>query len=172
MPNALRNPIVIRTRAHRRGEKGRTELPKMKILIVSSPSLAHVIRHLFRDHPGFDIVGTAAGLRSCAREAKRLSPELIVADVRPVAARACKIAASIKRSSPLSRLILVCPIRDLMDGARGCGADACLEQEKLVLRLVPTALALSRREAAQNVVVIPRRLPITKSLKTSKESYS
>ncbi len=136
----------------------------MKILIVSSPALAHVIRHLFRDQPGFDVVGTAAGLRSAAREAERLRPELIVADVRPIGARACKVAASIKRSSPLARLILVGPIRDLMDGAKGCGADACLEQEKLVLRLVPTALALSRPKAAQDIVLIPRRLPVTKSL--------
>ena len=157
MPNALRNLTVMRALNHRRKEQAQTGLTKMKILIVGSPSLAHVIRDLFRDQPEFDVAGTAPGLRSGAREAKRLRPELIVANVRPVAARACDVATSIKRSSPLSSLILVGPIRDLMDGAIGCGADACLEQEKLVLRLVPTALALSRSKAAQDIVVIPGR---------------
>lgn len=138
----------------------------MTILIVGSHSLAHVIRHLFRDLPGFEIVGSAAGLRSGAREAKRLRPDLIVANVRPVGARLSRVAASIKHSSPQSRLILVCPIRDLMDGARRSGADACIEQEKVVMRLVPTVLALSRPKAARNIVVLPRRLPDIKALKT------
>ena len=166
MPNALRSLTVMQAPKHRRGDQPATGLPRMRILIVSSPSLAHVIRHLFRDQPGFDVVGTAAGLKSGARAAKLLNPELIVAHVRPVAARPCTVAASIKRSSPLSRLILVCPIRDLMHGARGCGADACLEQEKLVLRLVPTALALSRNRPAHDAVVIPPHIPIAKLLKT------
>jgi hypothetical protein len=165
MPNALRNLTVMRALKHRRKEQPRTGLAKTTILIVGSPSLAHVIRYLFQDRPEFDIAGTAPGLRSGAREAKRLRPELVVAEVRPVAARACDVAASIKRCSPLSSLILVGPIRDLMDGAKGCGADACLEQEKLVLRLVPTALALSHGKAAQDIVVIPRHLRIPKSLK-------
>jgi hypothetical protein len=112
---------------------------------VSPRGLCQIIEHLFHDRPEFEVVGTLIGLRSLARQAGRLLPELIVAHVKPVKTGVCDAVASIKRSSPLSKLILICPVGDLMAGARKCGADACLEQEELVLRLLPTARALSKR---------------------------
>lgn len=118
---------------------------KVRILVVSPRGLCQVIEHLFQGRPEFEVVGSLIGLRSLAQQAGRLLPELIVAHVKPVQTGLCDAVASIKRSSPLSKLILICSVGDLMAGARRCGADACLEQEKLVLRLLPTARALSRR---------------------------
>jgi hypothetical protein len=118
---------------------------KVKILVVSPPALSQVIGYLFRDRPEFEVVGSVNGLRSIGQQAERLGPELIVANVKPVRSAICQVVASIKRSSPLSKLILICPARDFMAGARRCGADACLEQEELVRRLFVTAWALSER---------------------------
>jgi hypothetical protein len=101
---------------------------KVRILLISPPALSQLIEHLFRDRNGLEVVGRVDGLDGAA-EARRLLPELIVANV--------------KRSSPLSKLILVCSVSDFISGARRWGADACLNQEQLVHRLVPTALALS-----------------------------
>lgn len=116
---------------------------KVKILVISPPALSQLIEYLFRDRPEFEVVGSVRGLRSMGQRAGRFSPELIVANVKPVRTAVCQAVVSIKRSSPLSKLILICPARDFMAGARRCGADACLEQEELVRRLLGTAWALS-----------------------------
>ena len=118
---------------------------KVRILVVSPPALSQLIEHLFSARPEFEVVGSVSGLRSVGQQAGRLSPELIVANVKPVRTAVCQAVAFIKRLSPLSKLILICPERDFMADARRCGADACLEQEKLVRRLLGTAWALSER---------------------------
>jgi hypothetical protein len=125
--------------------QGRGCVRKVSILVVSPPALSQIIEYLFRDRPEFEVVGRLTGLRSMRQQAGRLCPELIVANVKPVGTAVCQVVAAIKRSSPLSKLILICPARDLMPGARRCGADACLEQEELVRRLLTTAGALSER---------------------------
>jgi len=91
-----------------------------------------VIEYVFRGQREFEVVGSLVGLRSMGLEAGRLCPELIVASVKPVRTAVGEVVALIKRSSPSSKLILICPIREFMLGARKCGADACLEQEKVV----------------------------------------
>jgi hypothetical protein len=116
---------------------------KVRILIVSPPALSQVIEYLFRDRPEFEVVGSLSGLRSMGQQAGRLCPDLIVANVKPVRTAVYQVVASIKRSSPSSKLILICPAKDFMAVGRRCGADACLEQEKLVRRLLGTALALT-----------------------------
>ena len=116
---------------------------KVRILVVSPPALSQLIEHLFRDRPEFEVVGSLSALRRTEEEAGRLCPDLIVANVKPVRTGVCQVVAAIRRSSPLSKLILICPARDFMTGARRCGADACLEQEKVVRRLLETAWALS-----------------------------
>jgi hypothetical protein len=116
---------------------------KIRILLVGCPALAHVIRHLFNERPEFEIVGSQRGLRGLARQADRLRPQLIVANVKPVSTGISAAVVAIRTSSPLSRLILICPTSDLIMGGGRWGADACLDQEKLVRRLVPTASTLS-----------------------------
>lgn len=116
---------------------------KFRILIVSPPALSQVIEYLFRDRPEFEVVGCLSGLRSMGQQVRRLRPDLIVANVKPVRTAVYQVVASIKRSSPSSKLILICPAKDFMAVGRRCGADTCLEQEKLVRRLLGTALALT-----------------------------
>jgi hypothetical protein len=43
----------------------------------------------------------------------------------------------------LSKLILICPVEDLARAARKCGADACLQDEKLAGHLLRTARTLA-----------------------------
>jgi hypothetical protein len=118
---------------------------KVRILIVSPPALSQVIQYLFRDRPEFEVVGSLNGFRGLGQQAGRLCPELIVATLKPVRTAIYQVVTSIKRSSPLSKLILICPARDFMAVGRRCGADACLEQEKVVRRLLGTAWTLSER---------------------------
>jgi hypothetical protein len=120
-------------------------LRKTTILIVSSPSLLRIIEHLFRGRSEFEVVGTFSGFRSLGRQAGRLLPELIVASVKPISIKISRVVASIKRSSPLSKLIVICPVEDLARVARRCGADACLNDEKLTGHLLRTARSLSER---------------------------
>ena len=114
------------------------------ILVIGSPSLSRIIKHLFRGRPECEVVGTVSGLGNLERQAGRLLPELIVANVKPVSIGISRAVTSIKQSSPLSKLILICPI-DLARVARKCGADACLKDEDLGSHLLRTVRALSDR---------------------------
>ena len=123
---------------------------KIKVLVVSSPSLARVIRHLFRGRTEFEIIGTLNGLGSLEQHAGRLLPDLIVANVKPVSLGIRRAIASIKLSSPLSKLILICPLEDLSRVARQSGADAYLKDEKLAGHLLRMARTLSDRPSMAN----------------------
>jgi len=127
-------------------------LCKTTILIVSSPPLSRIIEHLFRGWSEFEVVGTLTGLAGLGQQAERLLPALIVADVKPVSVRISRAVSSIKRSSPLSKLILICPVEDLARVARKCGADACLSDEKLADHLLRAARTLSDRPRLSDAV--------------------
>jgi hypothetical protein len=122
-----------------------TRTSTITILVVSSPSFSRVIKHLFRGRSEFEVIGTSGGFGSLGRQAGRLLPQLIVANVKPVSVGIPRVIASIKQASPLSKLILTCPGEDLARAARKYGADACLNGEKLAGHLLRTARALSDR---------------------------
>jgi len=121
---------------------------KVKLLVVGAPAFLKIIKHLFDGQPDFEVVGSIGGIGSLARQSKRLSPKLIVASVKPVGTNVSRAARSIKDSSPLSKLILICPVKDFSEGARMCGADACLEPNELVRRLLPAAYKLALRRSS------------------------
>ena len=125
-------------------------MSKTTILIVSSPSLSRIIRHLFRGRPEYEVVGAVSGLESLGQHPERFSPGLIVADVKPMSVRVCQAVASIKRYSPISKLIVICPVEDLSRTARRCGADACLNDQNLASHLVRTARTLTERRRLAN----------------------
>jgi hypothetical protein len=128
---------------------------KTRILVFSPPALSQVIRHLFRGRPEFEIVGSVGSRKRLAEESGRLFPELIVANWKPVRTAVCAAVLAIKCSSPSSKLILISPLTDMMASARRCGADACLEEERLVFHLLRTVSALSARR-------YPSRIPLRK----------
>jgi hypothetical protein len=130
-------------------------------LIVSPPALSQLIRHLFHGEPDFEVLRSLRGIKSLARRVAQQHPELIVASVKPVRTGLCATAFAIKQSSPLSKLILICPVSQLTSSARKCGADACLDQEKLVGRLMPTVWTLSDTIAAHGPAV--RKIPVRSS---------
>jgi len=76
----------------------------------------------------------------------RQFPDLIVVNVRPLRTRICRVVTAMKRHSPGSKLILICPVKGLEQPARKCGADACLEEERLVGRLLRMVRELSEKD--------------------------
>jgi hypothetical protein len=126
---------------------------KVRVLIVSPPALTQLIRHLFQDEPEFEVLRSLRGIGSLARRVAHHPPELIVASVKPVGTGLCATALAIKQSSPLSKLILICPVSDLTGKAHKCAADSCLDQEKLVGQLLPTAWTLAHRLAPSRTFV-------------------
>lgn len=118
---------------------------KTTILVVGSRPLSRIVEHLFRGRAEFEVVGALGGLGNLGPTAGRLLPELIVANVKPVSVRICRVVALIKQASPSSKLILICPVEDLAPVARKCGADACLPDEKLAGHLLRTARTLAER---------------------------
>jgi chemotaxis response regulator CheB len=117
---------------------------KIRILVYSSAGLVHVIRHVFQGRNEFEIIGQSGSVHRLAKKSGQLVPELIVVNLKPVRTGICSAVLAIKRSSPLAKLILICPITDLNLTGRRCGADACMAPEDVVLRLPRTAAALCR----------------------------
>jgi len=103
-----------------------------------------MIEHLLRESE-FEVVGIVTDLRSFAPQARRLLPELVVANMKPLSISVCRLIASIKRASPVSKLIVISPPGDLARTARKCGADACVKDERLAGQLLNTARTLARR---------------------------
>jgi len=127
--------------------KDERELAKVRVLVIGTAALSRVVTHLFAAGPEFEVVGNLRSVRGLAPRAERLLPGLIVAGVKPVGTGVGAAVSAIRRASPASRLILLCPVIDLVGGARRFGADACLDPEKLVVQLLPTASALSAASA-------------------------
>ena len=67
-----------------RNPQRKSSVRKVRILIVSPPALSRVIEYLFRGRPEFEVVGCLSGLRSIGQQVRQLSPDLIVANVKPV----------------------------------------------------------------------------------------
>ncbi len=111
----------------------------IRVLIASPPALSRLIQRLLEDEPGFEVVGTVNGYRALLRRAPLLGPELIIASVKPVSNNIRAAVLGIKQASPASKLVLVCPVQDLVSSALRHGADACVSQEDLVGHLLPAA---------------------------------
>jgi hypothetical protein len=124
--------------------KGDVSTHKIRILVYSSAPLFHAIRHVFQGRDEFEIVGESGSVRRLAEASEAIVPQLIVADLKPVRTGICAAILAIKHSSPLAKLILICPLTGLNPTGRRCGADACLAPEDLFLQLPRTAFALSR----------------------------
>jgi hypothetical protein len=122
---------------------------KIRILVYSSTALFHAIRHVFEGRDEFEIIGQSGSVRGLAEKSEELLPELIVANLQPVRTGICAAVLAIKHSSPLAKLILICPLTGLNHAGRRCGADACLAPEDLFLRLPRTATALSRGRSSE-----------------------
>jgi hypothetical protein len=117
-------------------------LHKISVLVVSSAALSQLIRHILRGGPEFEVVGSIGGFKNLGQWPR---PELIVVNVKPVGTAICQAVAAIKESSPASKVIVVCPVRDFARVARRCGADAYLSHESLVGHLLRKARSLSTR---------------------------
>jgi hypothetical protein len=125
-------------------------LRRITIVAFSSPPLARVIGHVFRGCAEFEVVGVVNDLDGLSRQAGQLLVDVVVADVKPVRSGVCKMVASIRQHSPLSKVILISPLEDLAWAMPEHGADACLRDEKLVGRLLRTARTLARRPGMAN----------------------
>lgn len=118
------------------------KMGKVEVLIAVEPvALLQVIEHLFR-RSEFRVVEGLSEWPALAREASRLRPKLIIANVKLLGDGAAKIISEVKLASPASKLIVISFPHHLEGHARKWGADAYLEEEDLVRRLVPTAQKL------------------------------
>jgi hypothetical protein len=121
---------------------------------------------LFYSEPEFEVLHNPRKIHNWARHVAQQRPELIVASVKPVGAGLCATALALKQASPLSKLILICPVSQLVETARKCGADRCLDQEKLVGRLLPAAWTLSdAASSCPSVRKIPARVRVKNQTK-------
>jgi DNA-binding NarL/FixJ family response regulator len=105
------------------------------LVVVRTLPLMRVIDHLFCDEPGVRVIARSNNGDRLVPYSACLRPELIIAHARLLGKTANKALAEIKRSSPASKVILICSSQKPPHELRRCGADACLREEALVQRL-------------------------------------
>ncbi len=115
---------------------------KNEVLIAVEPAaLLQVIEHLF-ERSEFRVVEGLNAWPTLAREASRLRPSLIIANVKLLGHGAARIISEVKLASPDSKVLVISFPHQLGKTAREWGADAYLEEEDLVRQLMPTAQKL------------------------------
>ena len=105
------------------------------LVVVRTRPLMRVIDYLFCNEPELRIVARSNNGNRLVQYAACLRPELIVAHERLLGKTASEAVAEIKRSSPASKLILICSSQKSPYELCRCGADACLREEALVQQL-------------------------------------
>jgi DNA-binding NarL/FixJ family response regulator len=116
---------------------------KVGILIaVQPPPLLRIVEHLLRDCTQFRVVARTSQSSTLKRQAKRLQPALIITNLRLLGPGAGRIIPEIRLASPGSQLLVTGFTQGLESHARDCGADAYLEEDQLVQRLVSAARKL------------------------------
>ena len=110
----------------------------MRVVIAAAPRpLVRVVEHLLSGQEDVQIVSRSSQKDHLLTYASTLLPDLIVVNSRLMGREVRQTIAEIKRLSPKSKLILVCPFAELSDAVRDCGADADLEEDALVGSLPP-----------------------------------
>jgi len=125
-------------------------MPKTTVLIIGSPSFSRIVGYLFHGRSEFEVVGSSSSLRSLQRLDGRLLPELIVVNVKPLSSGIHRVVTAIRRAKPSAKVILTCPVKDLIRSARKHGADAFLKDEDLAGLLLRMARGLSDRPKVVN----------------------
>ncbi len=119
-------------------------MSKIRVLVaVKSLALQHLIEHLLKTRPDLELRIGRGDADKLALAVRRSVPNLVIANSKLSGAHAQETAALLKRSSPGSKLILICSVEGFESELRKWGADACLAEEALVRQLVPTVSELS-----------------------------
>ena len=119
---------------------------KVRVLVAVQPlPLMRVVEHLLGAAPEIQIIPRSYATLSLAQQAKRLQPDLIIANSTFLGDKAFDVLNSIKRASPRGKLIFMAFDAGMSGLARQCGVDAYLDEEVLVKQL----LSAARRLAAQ-----------------------
>ena len=138
---------------------GRSAAKARSVLIaLDPPAFVRLIGHLLHGRPDLRIVGRCSKSGALAR-AGRLAPDVIISNTRPGAAPD-DILAGLKRSSPVSTLIVLTHARGRSVCRSPAGADACLPEEAVVTRLLPLIRKLGhpRRGSQPSSLCKPSRL--------------
>jgi DNA-binding NarL/FixJ family response regulator len=109
-----------------------------------------VIEHLLRHSEAVEILGSVEEASRLVPLALPRAPDVILANLRLLGKEPSELIAAIKRSSPVSRLVLTSHVEVLPPAAERWGADACIAEEALVERLLPLLgkLRLTQRAAS------------------------
>jgi DNA-binding NarL/FixJ family response regulator len=102
---------------------------------VQSEALARVIRHVLRGHAGISGIQFADSEQELTEQAQRLRPRLIIVSSRLLGRDASATLAQLKRTSPQSKLILICNFEEFSMTAGTGIVDVCVLDETLVQQL-------------------------------------
>lgn len=111
---------------------------------VRPPALARAIEWILRESPEVRVVTHNSRGPRLSRLARRWRPRLLLVSAELLAKdEGIRVLRALKRSSPRSKMVLICFSQERVGKAGRWGADACLATEVLVRRLRPTVRKLT-----------------------------
>jgi DNA-binding NarL/FixJ family response regulator len=119
------------------------------LIAVERRSFQRLIEHVLHGHPGLLVLNEASKHALSARRAGRLAPDVIIVSSRISGSEPEGLLAALRASSPASTLILLTHVSCRSRTA----ADACLHEEAVVTRLLPTIQRATHR--MRNRVPLP-----------------
>jgi DNA-binding NarL/FixJ family response regulator len=116
------------------------------LLALTSPGMLRVVEHLLEELPDMRIVDRSATAAALPADAARWAPDVIVASTRFLGRELDRQAAQVRGSSPRSKLLLITSDGEWrLTSAHRSAADASLDEEDLVLGLLPLVHTLAAR---------------------------
>lgn len=122
--------------------------PPCRVLIaVEPPAFVRLIEHVLQGQPGLRVIGRSRAADSKATRARRLAPDVIIANTRSGPSAPGHVSAQrladLKSESPASRLVqLTHDLDDTILPSRGA-AHVRLREDAVVRRLVPVIRRLA-----------------------------
>jgi len=117
---------------------------KTRVLVaVKSLRLHRVIEHLLHARRDLKVLARVEDRVQLPSALRRQFPRIVIADAAPIGLDFERSITVLKRSHPDTKLLVICSVSGFAREMRRRGADACLAEEALVKRLLPTVSVLA-----------------------------
>jgi len=131
----------------------------LRILLVDDHEVVRVgVRALIERQPGMEVVGEAGTVGEAVRQAKDLTPDVVVLDIRLPGGSGLDACRQIKADRPETRIIILTsfPDDEMIFDAIGCGAEGYVLKEIGSSELIRALEAIGRGESLLGPAVTGR----------------
>jgi two-component system response regulator DevR len=147
----------------------------LRILLVDDHEVVRVgVRALIERQPGMEVVGEASTVREAVNQAKELTPDVVVLDVRLPGGSGLDACRQIKAQRPQTRIIILTsfPDDEVLFDAIACGADGYVLKEIGSDELIRALEAIGRGDSLLDPAVTARVLAKVRQARQQERAHA